>query len=323
MCKETRLQPTEVVEKISDERFRFDNTEYQGVRIATIEPTGIEDVWDIEVENDHSYLAQGFVNHNSSSSPNLQNIPSHGETGDDIRKLFIARNGYKIVNCDYSQLELRILAHYSKDENYIKLFQEGGDPHQQTADLVGVERSIGKTLNFAWAYGAGPRKLCDTIESSGYERPNQGEAKEWINGFEQARPALVQWKEDVIRWAKKLGYVRTIAKRKRHLQGIKSYDGATRGRAERQAVNSIIQGSASDIIKYASIVLYDTFKEKHIDARIIGQVHDELLIEVKESQAEQAAKMTKQIMESTGKVFDLRVPLKADPGIDKSWFGAH
>jgi DNA polymerase-1 len=259
----------------------------------------------------------------SSSSPNLQNIPSHGETGDDIRKLFVAKNGYMIVNCDYSQLELRILAHYSQDENYIKLFREGGDPHQQTADLVGVERSIGKTLNFAWAYGAGPRKLCDTIESSGYPRPNQNEAREWIDGFEQARPALVQWKNDVIRWAKKLGYVRTIAKRRRHLQGIKSYDGATRGRAERQAVNSIIQGSAADIINYASVVLYDLFKEKNFDARIIGQVHDELLIEVKENQAEKVAELTKNIMEKTGEVFEMRVPLEADPGIAKSWYGAH
>jgi len=320
---ETRLQPNEVVEKISDERFRFDNTEYQGVRIATIEPAGVEDVWDIEVENDHSYIAQGFINHNSSSNPNLQNIPSHGETGDDIRKLFVARKGYLIVNCDYSQLELRILAHYANDEDYIRAFMEGGDPHQQTADLVGVERSIGKTLNFAWAYGAGPRKLCDTIESSGYPRPNENVAREWIAGFEEARPALVDWKNKVIEWSKKLGYVRTVAKRKRHLQGIKSYDGSVRGRAERQAVNSIIQGSASDIIKYASIILYDTFKQKHLDAKIIGQVHDELLIEAREDQAEEVAKITKQIMEKTGEVFDLRVKLEADPGVDKSWYGAH
>lgn len=259
----------------------------------------------------------------SSSNPNLQNIPGHGETGDDLRKLFIAKEGYMIVNCDYSQLELRILAHYSQDENYIELFKEGGDPHQQTADLVGVERSIGKTLNFAWAYGAGPRKLCDTIEKSGYPRPSQGDAREWIDGFEQARPALVQWKENVIKWAKKLGYVRTIAKRKRHLEGINSYDGASRGRAERQAVNSIIQGSAADIINYASVILYDLFKGNHFDAKIIGQVHDELLIEVREDQAERVAKRTKEIMENAGQVFEMRVPLEADPGVAKSWYGAH
>lgn len=323
MRKKTRLQPTKTVEKISDERFRFDNTEYQGVRITTIEPAGVEDVWDIEVENDHSYIAQGFINHNSSSDPNLQNIPSHGETGDEIRKLFIAKSGYLIVNCDYSQLELRILAHYAKDWDFIESFKTGGDPHQQTADLVGVERSIGKTLNFAWAYGAGPSKLADTIEKNGYERPNESLARVWINTFEETRPALVEWRDRVIKWAGKLGYVKTIAGRRRHLQGIKSYDRATKGRAERQAVNSIIQGSASDIIKYATIIIKERFELEHIDARIIGQVHDEILLEVREDQAEKAAEIVKLLMEKTGEVFNLLVPLEADPGIAKSWFEAH
>lgn len=259
----------------------------------------------------------------SAESPNLQNIPSRRDTGKEVRQLFVARKGYVLVDCDYSQLELRILAHFSNDIDYIELFKNGGDPHQATADLIGVDRRIGKTLNFAWAYGAGPGKLCDTIEKEGNPRPLESDAKEWIARFEEARPALTKWRDSVVKYARSLGYVKTIAGRRRHIPELKSYDKQLRSRAERQCVNSISQGSASDIIKIASIKIKKEFTEKNLDAKFIGQIHDELLVEVREDQKDVVAEIMQRQMISAGEFLKLRVPLEASPGIGRSWGDAH
>lgn len=258
----------------------------------------------------------------SSSEPNLQNIPGRGEEGDQVRRLFRATPGYSMVVIDYSQIELRLLAHYTKDPRMLKVFEDGGDPHQTTVDLLlslGYEltRKDAKQVNFGWAYGIGPRKLQDTIEKATGHRPTMEETKAWLDGFGKAYPGATRWKWRVIDAARELGFVRTIAGRKRHLPEITSLDRALAGAAERQAVNSIIQGSASDVIKYAMIHTQEPLRS--FGGRLLAQVHDELVFEVPEPDAEEFSQVASRIMVRGGEFFNCRVELIAEPGIGPNW----
>lgn len=256
----------------------------------------------------------------SSNSPNLQNIPAHGEWGKMIRDCFRAPAGYKVVDIDYSQIELRLLAHDSGEPALIEVFKNGGDPHQTTADMVGVDRHIGKTLNFATIYGAGARTLCDTIEKNGYPRPNENDARRWLADFDKAYPKVAKYKQAIINRTKELGYVKTIAGRRRHLPDLYSPLESVRKGAERKAVNTRIQGSAADIMRWSMVEidpLCDWF-----GAKMIAQVHDELVFIVPEAQAERFAKTIQRVMESAGKHFNLRVPIEASYGIGDSWASA-
>jgi DNA polymerase-1 len=254
----------------------------------------------------------------SASDPNLQNIPARTEEGAKIRTAFGAPPGYTVLDVDYSQIELRMLAHYSKAAALIKVFEDpDGDPHQLTADLVMVERRIGKTLNFAWAFGAGPRKLCDIIEKEGYPRPLETDAKKWMRGFEQAYPELVNWKDRVLKYSRQLGYVKTIAQRRRHLPDLNHYDRKYRGTAERQAVNSIIQGSAGDVLKWAMLEISKL--TDFYGARMQVQVHDELVFIVPEQAAKEFSIVVKSKLEQVREVFNISVPIVADPGIGPTW----
>jgi DNA polymerase I len=256
----------------------------------------------------------------SSSSPNLQNIPSRGDLGHRIRELFASTPGYSFIDIDYSQLELRIAAHYTKDPTLIQVFEENLDPHQMTADRIGVDRYIGKVLNFSWFYGAGPRKLADTVEKDGKPRPSEVDTKEWLQGFERAYPTAARWKQRVIEYARELGYVRTIAGRKRRLPDLNSRDKAMRGLAERQAVNSIIQGSASDIIKWAMINIAPQAQE--YGARWLAQVHDEICLEAPLDVSAEFAHLSSRVMVESGEHYDMRVALIAEPGTGESWGSA-
>ena len=183
----------------------------------------------------------------SSSGPNLQNIPARGEDGSRVRELFAAPLGRCFVDIDYSQLELRILAHYCKDPSMLKVFAEGGDPHQTTLDLIAglgyvIDRRAAKAVNFGWAYGISAKGLCDSIEKETGKRPEKKAAQSWLNGFARGYTYAPSWKRRVIEYATELGYVKTIGGRKRRLPDIQSRDEGLRGYAERQAVNSIIQG---------------------------------------------------------------------------------
>ena len=253
----------------------------------------------------------------SSSDPNLQNIPVHGEFGGQVRYTLGAPPGSKYLMIDYSQIELRLAAHYAQVPALMEAFFEGIDVHQRTADLVGVERFIAKNLNFAWFYGAGPRKFCDMVEEKGYERPKEQQAKDWFYGFGQAFPELVDWKFAVLRAGRDLGYIRTLMHRRRHLPELDSYDGSMRGRAERQAVNSVIQGSASDLIKYAMLEIDPILND--YDARMNSQTHDELGFIVPDGPAEEFALIVQEKMMSVEEVFGITVPVLAEYTLGQTW----
>ena len=254
----------------------------------------------------------------SSSNPNLQNIPAHGELGSQIRKALGAPPGFDYIMIDYSQMELRLAAHYAKVQALLAVFDDpNGDPHQATADLVGVERYIAKNLNFAWFYGAGPRKFCDMVELKGYPRPEFGDAKKWFWGFGEAYPELMDWKFAVLRAGRRLGYIRTIMKRRRHLPELNSYNERERGQAERQAVNSVIQGSAGDLIKWAMLQI-DPLMEDY-GARMNSQTHDELGFIVPKEASHDFALVAQEKMVAVREEFNLIVPIKAEPIIAQTW----
>jgi len=253
----------------------------------------------------------------SSSSPNLQNIPSRGDTGARIRELIAAPEGKVLLDCDYDQLELRIGAHYTKDDNLIRVFHEGGDPHQLTADLCGVPRHIGKVANFLIFYGGGPRKMADTIEKTGKPRPDIKETTAWLEAFGSAYPRIISWKQRVVEYARELGYVKTIGGRKRRLPDLKSPDKSLRGAAERQSCNAVIQGSAADIIEWAMLQMYPLLQQA--GARLSAQVHDELLIETPIEVVDELGPEVARLMAAGGEHFNLRVPLATSPHHGKNW----
>jgi DNA polymerase-1 len=258
----------------------------------------------------------------SSSGPNLQNIPGRGEEGGQVRSLFAAPPGKVMLVIDYSQIELRLLAHYTKDSRLLKVFEDNGDPHQMTADLIGqmgfhIKRKDAKQVNFGWAYGIGPKGLQDTIEKASGERPSMEDTKAWLDGFGKAYPDAQRWKWRVVDYATELGFVKTIGGRKRRLPEIRSEDKALRGSAQRQAVNSIIQGSASDVIKYAMLET-DKLAQQY-EATLLAQVHDELVWEVDQATVRDFAAVAQGIMEGAGDHFKIRVKLIAEPGIGPNW----
>lgn len=253
----------------------------------------------------------------SSSSPNLQNIPARGEIGTEVRKCFVAKPGCKLIVGDYSQIELRILAHFAQDRHFVKVFKEKGDPYQLTADRVKIPRANAKAINFGWAYGIGPRGLCDSIEKAGNPRPKEDYAKWLLDTFDQEYPDMVRYKQRTIEFARQYGCVYTIARRKRRLEQINSQYTDARGRAERQAVNAVIQGSAFDVTAYAMNELHNIVP--WFDASILLQVHDEIVVEVPEESAEELAGIVQRVMESIEKVFHLIVPIIAEPSIVDSW----
>lgn len=299
-----------------DKRYRIGSAVYRGCRVKSIEYAGVRDVWDISVEGDHSYVAQGFINHNS-SEPNLQNIPSRGEEGSQIRRLFAARPGHAMLVVDLSQAELRLLAHYSRDRGMMMVFAEDGDPHQMTADILGIARKYAKNVNFGWIYGIGPKGLQDFIEKITGDRPDFKDTKQWLNGFGSVYPGAVAWKNRVIDYVPQLGYIKTLYGRRRRLPDINSFDMSLRSQAERQAVNSIIQGGVADIMTYAMLEISKVLQQ--YDAKMLAQVHDELVFELPEKAAAEFSPVVKRIMESSNEKFGLRVAQIADPGIGRSW----
>jgi DNA polymerase-1 len=253
----------------------------------------------------------------NSSNPNLQNIPLRTELGRRIREALGAPTGFVYLGIDYSQIELRIICHYSGSPVLLDLFMTGGDPHQMTADLVGVERYIGKTINFAWAYGSGARTLCDTIEKDGYERPKESDAREWLDLFSSSYPELAALKVAIIAAVARRGYVKTILGRKRRLPDISHFDRSKSGRAERQAVNAVIQGSVGDLMLHIMVRAEKRLLE--MGAKFCIQVHDEIGILVPKERVEEAAAYVKEVMESVEQTFKLKVPILAEPKWDKYW----
>lgn len=265
----------------------------------------------------------------SSSNPNLQNVPLHTLLGARVRRAFIAGPGKILLVVDYSQMELRILAHFSQDPDLIRIFVEGLDPHQYTADLVGIDRHLGKTLNFLMIYGGGWMKLCNEVEKWGYPRPAASDAKQWINAYyNKAYKGVMPWKNRIIRWAAERGYMIIPDGRKRRLPDLKSSDGDLRARAERQAVNFMIQGMAGLMIKKAMVRIHGGMSWFDPRIRMLSQVHDELIFELpfttprEMDVADSFSNYVQGAMEELGPEYNFRVPIVADPKLDRSWEGA-
>ncbi|MBT9537454.1 MAG: DNA polymerase I, partial [Nitrospirae bacterium] len=259
----------------------------------------------------------------SSSDPNMQNIPIKGEWGKRIRETFIADKGNILLSADYSQVELRILAHLSKDEVLVDAFSKGIDVHAKTAsEIFGVTvdkvtdemRRTAKTVNFGVIYGMSPFGL-----SAALSIPHE-EAKKYIEKYFERHPGVKRYIEAALSEVRQKGYTVTLAGRRRPIPEIRSQNSNARAQAERLAVNSPIQGSAADIIKIAMINIRKKLKEEHLTARMILQVHDELLFEAPESELNLVRDMIKREMEGAVK---LLVPLRVDIGHGRNWAEAH
>lgn len=254
----------------------------------------------------------------SSSEPNLQNIPIRGGWARKIRQAFVADEGYLLVSADYSQIELRILAHISGDEALIEAFQKGEDIHALTASSIfGVPleevsedlRRRGKTVNFGIVYGISEFGLAKELGIS------EEKAREYIEQYFQRFPKVKEYVERTIEEATRNGYVRTIFGRKRPLPELLSSNKMVREFGKRAAINAPVQGSAADLIKLAMIRIYRRFRERNLPARLLLQVHDELLVEAREDVVEEAKSILKEEMEN---VYPLSVPLvvKIDQGLN-------
>lgn len=259
----------------------------------------------------------------SSTEPNLQNIPIRTEEGRRIRQAFVATPGYKIVAADYSQIELRIMAHLSSDKGLLDAFAKGLDVHSATAaEVFGVatdkvtknQRRSAKAINFGLIYGMSAFGLAKQLEIS---RP---EAQEYVDLYFQRYPGVKDYMEQTKEKAREQGYVETVFGRRLYLHEINARNGMRRQYAERTAINAPMQGSAADIIKRAMITLDKEIQENDLDMRMIMQVHDELIFEIKESDVDKAIKLINEQMESAAK---LDVPLVVDVGIGMNWDEAH
>lgn len=259
----------------------------------------------------------------SSSDPNLQNIPVRGEDGKEIRKAFIPEPGCLFFSADYSQIELRVMAHLSGDEHMISVFKEGKDLHAATAatiykknidEVSRDERTKSKRANFGIIYGITVFGLAERLEIS------RDEAKQLIDGFFQTFPQVHDYMEEAKRHAYEQGYVTTLFGRRRYLPDIRSANATVRGFAERNAINAPIQGTAADIIKVAMIHIYNRFKTEGIRSKMILQVHDELNFSVYPEEKERVEQI---VLEEMQGAFQMTVPLIADSGFGSNWLEAH
>ncbi len=260
----------------------------------------------------------------SSNNPNLQNIPIRTERGRQIRKAFIARDeNYTLLSADYSQIELRIIAALSGEDNMIAAFQNNEDIHRSTAakvfnispeEVTKEQRSNAKTVNFGIIYGVSAFGLSNQTSLS------RKESAELIDAYYQTYPKLKAYMANQVDFARENGYVETISGRRRYLKDINSANAVVRGAAERNAVNAPIQGSAADIIKIAMINIHKRLKEENYKSKMLLQVHDELVFDVHNSEIEKIQPMIKHEMENA---FKMVVPLEVEVGLGKDWLEAH
>ena len=263
----------------------------------------------------------------SSSDPNLQNIPIRTQEGRQIRKAFIAQPGYKLISADYSQIELRLVAHVAQEKSMLEAFSNGVDIHAQTAAEVfdvpieamdAETRRRAKAINFGIIYGISAFGLARQLSIG------RSEAARYIGAYFERFPGIQSYMEEAKAFAKTHQFVQTLFGRKIHIQQITSSNQAVRAFAERQAINAPIQGSAADIIKRAMIALPEALRNEKLDARMLLQVHDELIFEVPEEQAEKTQSVIVSVMQSAHlPAIELSVPLIAEADIGHSWADAH
>ena len=259
----------------------------------------------------------------SSNNPNLQNIPVRDERGRQIRKAFVPEEGFMFLSADYSQIELRLMAHLSKDKSMIDDFLSGNDIHAATAskifgisikDVTREMRSRAKTANFGIIYGISSFGLAERLTIA------RKEAKDLIDGYFNSYPGVKTYMDESINSARELGYVKTMFGRRRYLRDIHSRNQVVRGMAERNAINAPIQGSAADIIKIAMVRIFDRMQSENYRSRMILQVHDELIFEAYETEFD---KLREMVLHEMSNAIKLDVPLVVDWGKGKNWFEAH
>lgn len=259
----------------------------------------------------------------SSSNPNLQNIPVRGEQGREIRKAFIPTDGWRFISADYSQVELRLMAHFSQDENLLKAFRDDKDVHSATASTlfgVGIDdvtsdmRRRAKTINFGIIYGMSVFGMSERMSIS------RAEAKNFIDSYFANFSGVKRYMDDAIEKAKANGYVETLLHRRRYLPDINSKNGNVRGFAERNAINAPIQGTAADIIKIAMVRIDERLRRENMRAEMILQVHDELNFNCPPDEVERLKVILREEMEGA---YQLDVPLRVDIGEGDNWLEAH
>jgi len=272
----------------------------------------------------HTHFNQGITatGRLSSTNPNLQNIPIRTRWGKEIRKAFVAEKGHKLLSADYSQIELRLIASFSRDTEMLKAFAQDEDIHRATAakvfgipleEVTKAQRSHAKSVNYGIIYGLSAHGLS---QQTGLSR---SESKQLIDTYFETYPTLKDYIKQQVDKAREQGYVETIFKRRRYLKDIHSRNAIVRSAAERNAVNAPLQGSAADIIKKAMISIHDKLAEKY-QTKMLLQVHDELVFEVPENELEDVKQLIKTEMEQ---VVNLPVPLIVDIGVGNNWYEAH
>ena len=258
----------------------------------------------------------------SSSNPNLQNIPIKGEDGRRIREAFIPEPGFKLVAVDYSQIELRVMAHFANDPSFIEAFEKGEDIHARTArEVLGMGEEVdselrrqAKAINFGILYGLSEFGLAKQLKIS------RSDARDYIKNYFSRYPGIKSFMEETIATGKSRGYVETITGRKRLLPELNSRNATRRKGAERVAMNTPIQGSAADLIKIAMINVDKALRNRRLKARLLLQVHDELVLEVPKEEVDEVSKVVKDEMVG---VMTLRVPLDVEVGVGDHWADAH
>jgi len=283
--------------------------------------TYIEPLLELAELNSESKIYTSFVQSGtatgrlSSKNPNLQNIPTKSQLGLRVRRAFVAGEGKVFIGIDYSQIELRLLAHFSQDTVLVDAFKSDGDIHTQTAIvLFGEEeasskRNIAKTVNFGLLYGMGPKKLSETLDIS------LKESKEIIVKYFESFPTVKEYFKSIVTSSQELGYVETLLKRRRYFD-YASASGMLKASYEREAVNTVFQGSAADLIKLSMVEIDKVIRDENLKADMLLQIHDELIFEVDEKEAECLASRFKEIMEN---ITTLSIPLKTSVNIATSW----
>ena len=289
--------------------------------VYKLSSTYIEPLMKLSRESNDSRIHTSFVHTGtatgrlSSKNPNLQNIPTRTPLGAKIRRAFVAEEGKKLIGIDYSQIELRLLAHFSQDAVLVDAFRHDKDIHRQTAvALFGEEeadakRNIAKTVNFGLLYGMGQKKLSETLGIT------TKEAKEIIDRYFESFPTVKRYFRSIVDTSKEQGYIETLLGRRRYFD----YENATpmfKAAYERESVNSVFQGSASDLIKLSMNKIAKTIKKENLDAKMLLQIHDELIFEVDAAQAEELGARFQEIMQE---IKELHIPLKASMNIGDHW----
>ncbi|MGB9824441.1 MAG: DNA polymerase I [Candidatus Hydrothermia bacterium] len=255
-------------------------------------------------------------------NPNFQTLPIKSSIGRDVRDLVVADEGFKILTVDYSQIELRILAHFSGDRRLIEIFRNDQDVHAITAsyifnkpvnEVTELERRKAKTVNFGIIYGISPYGLSKELNME------VAEAEKLISMFFATYPGVMEWIQETLKFAKERGYVRTLLGRVRHIPGLLSSDSIIYEQSKRIAINTPIQGTAADLMKIAMIKIYEELKSRDFQSRMLLQIHDEILFEVKNEEEEEVITLVKDVMEN---VISLKVPLKVSIGTGESWLQA-